>query len=45
MASGLSQTSEFGDQLPAEAAPAYNEATGTLDINQAGLSTQTQVGS
>ncbi|KUJ21408.1 UDP-Glycosyltransferase/glycogen phosphorylase [Mollisia scopiformis] len=44
MASGPSQIDEVGDQLPAEAAPAYNEVTGTLDVNQAGLSVQTQVG-
>ena len=45
MASERAPTSEVGDQLPTEAAPAYNDATGTLDLNAAGLSTQSQVGS
>jgi hypothetical protein len=30
-------------QPPADAPPAYNEITGTLDIRQDGFSTQTQV--
>lgn len=44
MAAQIPPTNEAGDQLPAEAAPAYNDATGTLDLNAAGLSTQSQVG-
>lgn len=45
MASQNPPTDEAGDQLPLEAAPAYNDVTGTLDLNAAGLSTQSQVGS
>jgi hypothetical protein len=36
--------SEIGDQPPSEdAPPAYNDATGTLDLRQDGLSTQSRV--